>query len=59
MYRVNGELVGRYMSAQSLKDGDSIELYFTSDWTSEPGVEGWQKPSKTETVANEDGSNRR
>lgn len=37
MYRVNGELVRRYMSAQGLKDGDRIELYFTSDWTSEPG----------------------
>lgn len=36
MYRVNGELVRRYMSAQGLKDGDRIELYFTSDWTSEP-----------------------
>ena len=56
MYRVNGELVGRYMSAQGLKDGDSIELYFTSDWTSEPGAGDWQKPSKTETVTNEDGS---
>lgn len=56
MYRVNGELVGRYMSAQSLKDGDRIELYFTSDWTSEPGAEGWQKPGKIETIVNADGS---
>lgn len=56
MYRVNGELVGRYMSAQSLKDGDSIELYFTSDWMSEPGAEGWQEHDKAETVTNEDGS---
>ena len=56
MYRVNGELVGRYMSTQGLKDGDSIELYFTSDWTSEPGAEGWQKPGKIETIVNADGS---
>lgn len=56
MYRVNGELVGRYMSAQGLKDGDRIELYFTSDWTSEPGAEGWQKPGKIETIVNADGS---
>lgn len=56
MYRVNGELVGRYMSAQGLKDGDSIELYFTSDWTSEPGAEGWQKPGKIETIVNADSS---
>ena len=56
MYRVNGVLVGRYMSAQGLKDGDSIELYFTSDWTSEPGAEGWQKPGKIETIVNADGS---
>lgn len=56
MYRVNGELVGRYMSAQGLKDGDRIELYFTSDWTSEPGAEGWQKPGKIETIINADGS---
>ncbi len=56
MYRVNGELVRRYMSAQGLEDGDRIELYFTSDWTSEPGAEGWQKPGKIETVTNADGS---
>ena len=56
MYRVNGELVGRYMSAQGLKDGDRIELYLTSDWTSEPGAEGWQKPGKIETIVNADGS---
>ena len=56
MYRVNGVLVGRYMSAQGLKDGDRIELYFTSDWTSEPGAEGWQKPGKIEPIVNADGS---
>ena len=56
MYRVNGELVRRYMSAQGLEDGDRIELYFTSDWTSEPGAEGWQKPGKIETIVNADGS---
>lgn len=56
MYRVNGKLVGRYMSAQGLEDGDRIELYFTSDWTSEPGAEGWQKPGKIETIVNADGS---
>lgn len=56
MYRVNGELVGRYMSAQGLNDGDRIELYFTSDWTSEPGAEGWQKPDRIETIVNADGS---
>lgn len=56
MYRVNGELVGRYMSAQGLNDGDRIELYFTSDWTSEPGAEDWQKPDRIETIVNADGS---
>lgn len=56
MYRVNGELVRRYMSAQGLNDGDRIELYFTSDWTSEPGAEGWQKPDRIETIVNADGS---
>ena len=56
MYRVNGELVGRYMSAQGLNDGDRIELYFTSDWTSEPGAEGWQKSDRIETIVNADGS---
>lgn len=56
MYRVNGELPSKYMSAQGLEDGDRIELYFTSDWTSEPGAEGWQKPGKIETIVNADGS---
>ncbi len=44
------------MSAQGLNDGDRIELYFTSDWTSEPGAEGWQKPDRIETIVNADGS---
>ena len=56
MYRVNGELASKYMSAQGLEDGDRIELYFTSDWTSEPGAEGWQKPDRIETIVNADGS---
>lgn len=56
LYRVNGALVGQYMSSQSLKDGDRIEVYFTSDWTREPDAGGWNKPGKTETVTNLDGS---
>lgn len=56
LYRVNGALVGQYMSSQSLKDGDRIEVYFTSDWTREPDAGGWNKPGKTETVTNPDGS---
>lgn len=59
MYRVNGVLVRRYMSAQGLKDGDRIELYFTSDWTSEPGAGSW-KPvtpvTKGETPTGANGS---
>ena len=56
LYRVNGELVGQYMSSQSLKNGDRIEVYFTSDWTREPDAGGWSKPGKIETVTNPDGS---
>ena len=59
MYRVNGELASKYMSAQGLEDGDSIELYFTSDWTSEPGAGSW-KPvtpvTKGETPTGANGS---
>lgn len=59
MYRVNGELVGRYMSAQGLEDGDRIELYFTSDWTSEPGAEGWQKPARSKRSSTRTARSRR
>ena len=59
MYRVNGELVGQYMSARGLKDGDRIEVFFTSDWTSEPGAGSW-KPvtpvTKGETPTGANGS---
>lgn len=59
MYRVNGKLVDRYMSAQGLRNGDSIEIYFTSDWTSEPGAGSW-KPvtpvTKGETPTGANGS---
>lgn len=59
MYRVNGELASKYMSAQGLKDGDRIEIYFTSDWTSEPGA-GSRKPvtpvTKGETPTGANGS---
>lgn len=59
MYRVNGELASKYMSAQGLKDGDRIEIYFTSDWTSEPGAGSW-KPvtpvTKGETPTGANGS---
>lgn len=59
MYRVNGKLVDQYMSAQGLRNGDSIEIYFTSDWTSEPGAGSW-KPvtpvTKGETPTGANGS---
>ena len=59
MYRVNGELVGQYMSARGLKDGDRIEVFFTSDWTGEPGAGSW-KPvtpvTKGETPTGANGS---
>ena len=59
MYRVNGKLVDRYMSAQGLRNGDSIEIYFTSDWTREPGAGSW-KPvtpvTKGETPTGANGS---
>lgn len=59
LYTVNGELPDVYMSAYGLKNGDSIRIYFTKDYTKEPGADRW-KPvtpvTKTETVTNADGS---
>lgn len=59
LYTVNGELPDVYMSAYGLKNGDSIRVYFTKDYTKEPGADRW-KPvtpvTKTETVTNADGS---
>ena len=52
LYTVNGELPDVYMSAYGLKNGDSIRIYFTKDYTKEPGADRW-KPvtpvTKTET----------
>ena len=59
LYTVNGELPDVYMSAYGLKNGDSVRVYFTKDYTKEPGADRW-KPvtpvTKTETVTNADGS---
>lgn len=59
LYTVNGELPDVYMSAYGLKNGDSIRIYFTKDYTKEPGADRW-KPvtpvTKTEMVTNADGS---
>ena len=59
LYTVNGELPDVYMSAYGLKNGDSVRVYFTKDYTKEPGADRW-KPvtpvTKTETVTNPDGS---
>ena len=52
LYTVNGELPDVYMSAYGLKIGDSVRVYFTKDYTKEPGADRW-KPvtpvTKTET----------
>ena len=52
LYTVNGELPDVYMSAYGLKNGDSVRVYFTKDYTKEPGADRW-KPvtpvTKTET----------
>ena len=38
MYRVNGEFPDTYMGAYELEDGDGIEVFFTVDYTKEPGA---------------------
>ena len=38
MYRVNGEFPDTYMGAYELEDGDGIEVFFTADYTKEPGA---------------------
>ena len=59
MYKVNGVLVNRYMGAQTVSNNDNIVVFFTKDYTQEPGVDDWKPTApviKTETVTNEDGS---
>lgn len=50
MYRVNGTLPDKYMSSQSLKDGDAIEVFFTSDYTHESGSHGGSGSATTPTT---------
>ncbi|MFR1189418.1 MAG: S-layer homology domain-containing protein [Oscillospiraceae bacterium] len=38
MYRVNGEFPDSYMGAYEIADGDVIEVFFTADYTKEPGA---------------------
>ncbi len=38
MYRVNGEFPDTHMGAYALEDGDGIEVFFTADYTKEPGA---------------------
>lgn len=42
LYTVNGELPDVYMSAYGLKNGDSVRVYFTKDYTKEPGADRWK-----------------
>ena len=45
MYKVNGEIPGKYMSQYVLTGGETIEVFFTKDYTHESGTGGWSKPS--------------
>ena len=49
MYKVNGEIPGKYMSQYVLTGGETIEVFFTKDYTHESGTGGWSKPSTPTT----------
>lgn len=42
MYRINGAIPDAYMGARTLKNGDTIEVFYTGDFTHESGyMGGW------------------
>ncbi len=41
LYTVNGKLPNVYMGSYYLSNNDKIVLYYTSDYTTEPGIGGW------------------
>ena len=59
MYRVNGTAPQVGMDSYTVSDGDTVLVYFTEDWTSEPDAGGaGPKPEETapQVEANGDGS---
>ena len=51
MYRINGELSSKYMSSQGLQDQDEIVVFFTADYTREPGSNNWSAANSTDQKA--------
>ena len=49
MYTVNGTLSGTYLAAHALRNGDSIVVFYTADYTQESGSLGGT-PAPTPTV---------
>ena len=52
MYRLNGEIPNTYMGAHTLNNGDSVEVFFTNDYTQESG--GSIAPQKTGSSSRKD-----
>ena len=50
MYRVNGELPDQLLSQYILKNGDQIELFYTGDYKTVPGVHGEEKDEAVKNV---------
>ena len=50
MYRVNGELPDQLLSQYILKNGDKIELFYTGDYKTVPGVHGEEKDEAVKNV---------
>lgn len=51
MYKVNGVIPSSYMAAYPLKNGDNVVVFFTKDYTQEPGYADWGKPDKDTQTA--------
>ncbi len=52
MYKVNGEIPEFGIADCKLKDGDSVVLFYTEDYTKEPGTKGWSGGSGTISSGN-------
>ncbi len=56
MYRVNGVLPSVYLAQYPLHNGDDIEVFYTKNWTTVPGVSGMGEQTSDVTTSGASGS---
>ena len=56
LYKVNGILPDVYMSQYKLSGTESVEIYYTADYTKDPAAGSWTEPAKDVVTTGKAGS---